>query len=98
MATKYTIATFKKEYSTDSACLDKIFKLTYSNLKECPKCKKPTTFVRIKTRPCYHCEKCYYQIYPTKGTIFEKGSTPLTSWFFAMYLFATSKNGISAKE
>lgn len=98
MATKYTITHFKREYSTEAACLDKIFKLRYPDLKTCPKCKRETTFTRVKTRPCYHCDKCYYQIYPTVGTIFEKSTTPLTSWFFAMYLFATSKNGLSAKE
>lgn len=98
MNTKYTINTFKKEYSTEAACLDRIFKLRYPDLKTCPKCKRETTFVRIQTRPCYHCEKCYHQIYPTVGTIFEKSTTPLTSWFYAMYLFAASKNGISAKE
>jgi len=32
------------------------------------------------------------------GTIFEKSTTPLTTWFFAMFLFAKSKNGVSAKE
>ncbi len=98
MTTKYTINHFKKEYSTDAACLDRIFKLRYKDLNTCPKCKQEATFTRIKTRPCYHCDKCYYQIYPTKGTIFEKSTTPLTSWFYAMYLFAISKNGLSAKE
>ncbi|HLP50981.1 MAG TPA: IS1595 family transposase [Chitinophagales bacterium] len=98
MATKYTINIFKKEYSTEAACLDRILKLKYPDLKTCPKCNREATFTRIKTRPCYHCDKCYYQIYPTVGTIFEKSTTPLTSWFFAMYLFTASKNGLSAKE
>lgn len=30
--------------------------------------------------------------------MFEKSSTPLTSWFFAIYLFSQSKHGVSAKE
>jgi hypothetical protein len=33
-----------------------------------------------------------------KGTIFEKTMTPLTLWFFALYLFSVSKNGVSANE
>lgn len=33
-----------------------------------------------------------------KGTIFERTTTPLTFWFFALYLFSVSKNGVSAME
>jgi transposase len=31
-------------------------------------------------------------------TIFRKTTTPLTSWFHAIYLFSVAKNGVSAKE
>lgn len=32
------------------------------------------------------------------GTIFHKSSTPLTHWFYAIYLMATDKAGTSAKQ
>jgi hypothetical protein len=32
------------------------------------------------------------------GTPFEKSHTSLHSWFFAMFLFCASRNGVSAKE
>jgi len=41
---------------------------------------------------------CGYQLHPLAGTIFHKSDTPLTLWFFAIFLFANSKNGVSAKE
>lgn len=94
----YTINHFKKDYPTDEACLDRIFKLRYGGLKHCPKCKTETTFRKVATRTCYQCVKCYYQLHPTAGTIFEKSTTSLTLWFYTMYLFCQSKNGISAKE
>ena len=37
-------------------------------------------------------------MYPLAGTVFEGSTTKLTTWFYAMYLFSTSKNGVSAKE
>lgn len=95
---RYTIDDFNKDYPNDDACLDKVFKLVHSGLKCCPKCKNKVTFTRVATRRCYHCPECYHQIYPTKGTIFEKSTTPLTVWFYAMFLFAKSKNGLSACE
>jgi transposase-like protein len=32
------------------------------------------------------------------NTIFEKSTTPLTYWFYAIFLFTKSKNGLSASE
>ena len=32
------------------------------------------------------------------GTPFERSRTPLQKWFYAMYLFTTSRHGVPAKE
>lgn len=37
-------------------------------------------------------------MYPLAGTIFNKSTTPLKKWFYAIYLFSVSKNGVAAKE
>jgi transposase len=92
----YTIKQFLEDYSTDDACLDKIYKLTCRG--SCAKCGEVKPYVRVKGRRCYQCPKCYYQLYPTAGTVFEKTRTPLTYWFFAIFLFTVSKNGLSACE
>ena len=34
----------------------------------------------------------------TAGTVFDKTRTPLTVWFHACWLFATAKDGISARH
>ena len=46
----------------------------------------------------YSCQGCGTQVYPLAGTIFAKSSTPLKSWFYAMYLMASTRTGISAKQ
>jgi transposase-like protein len=94
---KYTIREFRNAYPNDDACLDKIFELRFSNLV-CPKCEGTKKFTRVNDRRSYQCPSCAYQIYPTKGTIFEKTTTPLTSWFYAIYLQTTTRNGVAAKE
>ena len=35
---------------------------------------------------------------PCAGTIFAKSRTPLTDWFFAMYLMTSTRHGVAAKE
>ena len=95
----YTIAKFVKEYPTDDVCLDKLFHIQYAQLKGCPACGvENAEYKRIKTRRCYQCVECGHQLYPTAGTVFEKTTTPLRFWFYAMYMMVVTRNGVSAKE
>lgn len=98
MSTRYTIKHFEADYPNDDACLDKLYSLRFGNLKRCQKCNCKKSYRRLKGRKCYYCPNCYNQVYPMAGTIFEGSSTSLKSWFFAMFLFSTSKNGFSAAE
>lgn len=95
---KYTIKDFRNDFPSDDACLDEVFKLRYVDLKKCPECEKETKFHRVKNRRCYECQWCGYQLYPTKGTIFEKSTTSLSHWFYAMFLMTQTRSGVSAKE
>jgi len=95
---KFTIKEFNKQYPNDDVCLDELFQARFGQVKECPKCKKETKFNRITTRKCYCCQFCGYQLHPVANTIFHKSVTPLTDWFYAIYLFSVSKNGVSAME
>ncbi len=95
---RFTITDFRKLYPTDTACLDKIFRLRYGNLETCPECGNKANFRRITTRRSYQCKYCYHQLYPTAGTVFEKTTTPLSFWFYAIYLMTATRNGVSAKE
>lgn len=95
----YTIKQFNLDYPDDDACLQAMFDKQYGDLKICPKCGvKDTKFYKLKNRKVYSCMHCRYQIHPLAGTIFHKSATPLKLWFYAIYLFSTSRNGVSAKE
>lgn len=96
---KFTIKDFIKRFPTDEVCMETIFKMRFGDMEACPCCAVANPkFYRVKTRKCYVCGDCGYQIYPLAGTIMEGTTTELTKWFFAMYLFSVSKNGVSAKE
>jgi transposase len=94
---KFTITQFREAYPDNNACLHKIFQLRFTNLV-CPKCEGTKEFTRVKDRRSYQCPACGHQVYPTKDTIFEKSTTPLTHWFYAIYLQTTTRNGVAAKE
>ena len=95
---KFTIRDFRKRFPNDDACLDEVMRIHYGTLKACPDCKKPARFHRVRGRRCYECQWCAFQLYPTRGTPLEKTTTPLSSWFYVIYLMTATRSGVSAKE
>lgn len=96
---RYTFKQFQAEYPDDAACLRKIMEMRYGGTDfTCPGCGVDTKFHRIAKRRAFACQDCGHHIYPCVGTPFEKSRTPLTSWFFAMYLMTSTRHGVAAKE
>jgi transposase len=97
----YSLMEFMREYPDDAACLDRLWRERYApdgHTADCPRCEKPRRFHRTKTRASYTCDSCGLHVHPMKGTIFEKSTTSLHLWFYAMYLMASTRCGISAKQ
>lgn len=94
---KYTIKDLKKEFNTDAQCVKFVFENRYGKDFVCPACKATGKFYFIESRKRFDCV-CGFAVSPLSGTIFHKSSTPLTMWFHAIFLFASSRNGVSAKE
>jgi transposase-like protein len=92
---------FMRECPDDAACLDILWTERFArdgHTAACPKCERKRRFHRLASRPAYSCDTCGHSIYPLAGTIFEKSSTSLQLWFYAMYLMASTRCGISAKQ
>lgn len=89
---------FLRKYPNDDACLEEIFKKKYPNGVFCIRCQKVTAHFRRKERTSYSCTWCRHQVFPLVGTIFEKSSTPLRLWFYAIFLVIKTRSGISAKQ
>lgn len=94
----YTKKDLEREFSTEEACLQAIFSYRYGELTTCPKCGQETKFYKLKNRKAYSCLQCRYQLHPLANTIFHKSETSLKDWFYVMFLFSISKNGVSALE
>ncbi|MFA5889152.1 MAG: IS1595 family transposase [Candidatus Paceibacterota bacterium] len=90
---KYTIQDLKNQFPTDEVCAEYIFDSLHSR-----KCSCGGEYKQLKGRRQFQCSKCRYQVAPTVNTIFHKSPTPLTLWFHALFVFSTSKSGLSAKN
>ena len=94
-----TFKDFQKLYPTDAACLDKLMQVNYGGTEiDCPSCGKPTKFHPLAKRRAFVCQLCGHHVYPCADTIFHKSRTPLTTWFFVMYLMTSTRHGVAAKE
>ena len=98
MAKQFSVLDFYKRFPTDDACLEHLMKIRFGEKFDCPKCSKHGRFTRIRKMPAYQCAWCGHHIHPMVGTPFENSRTPLQKWFYALFLFSVSRNGVSARE
>jgi len=95
---RYTKKDFDRQFPNDAACLEWLKNRLYPDGIYCKNCEAVTKYYRLKSSPSYSCEYCGNHIHPTADTIFHKSPTPLTTWFYAMYLMSATHCGISAKQ
>jgi transposase len=96
---RYTVAEFNAEFPTDDSCLEYIKGQRWPDgITQCEKCGKEQKHHRVAGRTAYACQACGNHIYPLAGTVFEKSTTSLKLWFYAMYLMGSTRCGISAKQ
>ncbi len=98
MQGKFSIKQFNQRFPEDATCLEEIKQLRFGDTLTCPKCQKDNKFYRVAGRSAYACSFCGHHIYPLKGSIFDHSSTELKLWFYAVYLMAQTRAGISAKQ
>lgn len=90
---------FNEKFPTNGSILQHFRTIRYRNGLVCPHCGS-TQKVRTRTdqpKLC-NCNRCHNTFSIFTGTIFEKSSTDLTKWFYAVHLFMNAKKGISALQ
>ena len=78
--------------------MEHLFNVRFGQGHVCPKCNNKSNWFRIQAERAYACQWCGHHLHPTVGTLFEDSRTPLHLWFYAIYLFTTSRHGVPAKE
>jgi transposase-like protein len=93
-----TLRQFQDRFPTEDSCLDHLFQVRYGTDFDCPKCDRPAKYSRVRGRRSYQCQWCANNLYPTAGTPFDRTRTSLRDWFYVMFLFTTTRNGVAAKR
>jgi transposase-like protein len=95
----YTLADFNREFPNEDACLEYIRRQRWpKGVTKCEKCNIERKHYRVTGRTAYACDRCGNHIYPLTGTVFARSSTSLKTWFYLIYLTASTGCGIPAKR
>jgi hypothetical protein len=86
---------WQNRFGNERACMRALAKVRWPQGFHCPECgfKK---YSYITTRKLYQCSQCRHQISVTTDTLFHSTKLPLVKWFWAIYLNASDKGGVSA--
>ena len=99
MSTKApTLRQFQDRFPTEELCLDHLMRTRFGIEHECEGCARMSRFYRVAKRRSYACNWCGHQVFPTAGTPFERTRTSLRDWFYVMFLFCSTRNGVAAKR
>ena len=98
MTDQFSFSEFIKRFPTDEHCLEEIKRIRFRSGIYCILCKRKTNHYKLTGRTAYSCKICRHQVYPLAGTLFQKTTTPLRLWFYAIFLITQSNGNISAKQ
>jgi transposase-like protein len=88
---------FQRRFRTEAACRKHLFKLRWPDGFRCPRCGHDECF-DLPLRKLYQCKSCGYQASVTAGSVMHRTRTPLRKWFWAIWLEANDKRGLSALQ
>lgn len=92
-----SLAEFTARFKDDDACAEVLRRWKYGGAFRCPRCGHDAAWF-VESRRTDECRRCGGQTSLTAGTVMHNSPKPLRLWFLAMYLFVSSKQGISATE
>jgi len=94
-----TFFTFLSKFPTEEAIVDYFIQIRYGGVLICPHCKATSNIYRYRERlKVFHCKSCNNDFSPFKSTIFEKSTTDLRKWFYAIHLFLNARKGFPALQ
>ena len=89
---------FNALYPNDQACIEEILRQKFPDGIYCTHCKRITRHYKLHQRTIYSCKTCRTQVSPLSHTLFEKSTTPLRQWFYALFLMTQTRGTISCKQ
>jgi transposase-like protein len=89
-------------FTDENAAREAMEAVLWPNGPVCPHCNSLEKLGKVEGKSAraglYYCGACKSQFTVTVGTIFERSKVPLSKWWFAIHLLASSKKGFSSHQ
>lgn len=89
---------FLEKFPTEKAVIDHFIIIRYGTEPCCNHCGSLKVYQKHSRPKVFDCNDCHNTFSPFKNTIFEKSSTDLRKWMYAIHLFLNGKKGISGLQ
>ena len=93
-----TFMELMKLFPTENLVINYYLKIRYPQGVRCNHCGSDKVYQEKKRRKVFSCNDCLSTFSPFKDTIFEKSSTDLRKWMYAIHLFLNAKKGVSGLQ
>lgn len=93
-----TFIEFNEKFPDEKSVVDYFIKIRYPISVKCSHCGSIRVYLRRDNIKVFDCNDCHNTFSPFKNTIFEKSSTSLVKWMYAIHLILNGKKGISALQ
>jgi transposase-like protein len=90
-----SLVEWQKRFGTETGCIKILEKVRWPQGFQCPACGSQQ-YSFITMRKLYQCHQCRHQVSVIADTLFHATNIPLVKWFWAIYLMASDKGGVSA--
>lgn len=93
-----TFMELMKKFPTEESVIEYYINIRYPNGACCNHCGSTKVYQEHVRNKVFKCNDCHNTFSPFTGTIFEKSSTDLRKWMYAIHLFLNGKKGISGMQ
>lgn len=87
-----------EKFPTEKSVVDHYIVVRYGDKVACNHCGSTRVYKKHNRIKVFDCNDCHNTFSPFKGTIFEKSSTDLRKWIYAIHLLLNGKKDISGYQ
>lgn len=96
--TPTSLPAFARRFKDERSCARHLAELRWADGFRCRRCDGREAW-QLEVRPrVFECRGCGAQNSVTAGTVMHRSKVPLVEWFWAAWLFAQDKRGVSALQ
>jgi len=85
-------------FPTEESAIKHYYSVEHPAGVVCNRCQSDKVYQENARPKVFYCMNCKSSFSPFKGTIYEKSSTDIRKWMYAVHVYLKRRGGITAKQ